>query len=75
MEQANLSPLFCEIMKNMAYLRTLGLVMLTDEQLVRFHNLYESSLKAVLNEFINDYPDLFAADVEELKRFFTRNMN
>lgn len=60
------TPIFSELFKTQAYVRTLASFMLTEEQKTEFHEKYMKNFKEVMLEFIQEHPNMID-DVEDLK--------
>jgi hypothetical protein len=60
------TPLFIEIFKTRAYLKTVAHLILTDEQKKEFDENYKKNLAKVMKESIEQFPSYFK-DVDILK--------
>jgi len=65
------TPIFFELFKTHTYIRTLGEVLLSEEQREEFNVKYNKNFKDVLLEFIDEFPGIIT-DAENLKSFLEK---
>jgi len=61
------APIFIDLFKTQAYIKTLASVILTPEQKNEFNIIFLSKLEEVINEFTEDFPNVIS-DIEEYNK-------